>query len=190
MKLIISILGYKLEKKLEYIFNNVNDWLKFAEAKNAALLAFNIGVIVGVARLIEFEFNKILSDLSTAYIVAGLMLLVISSLICLLSFIPRLHIPWISYKEKPNMNRNTLFFNDISSHVPKTYLEECSKKMGEGLPNNTEYLEDLATQIIVNSRIALVKYYLFSGAIWITLSAIVTPVIALLLYFFNKKQTG
>lgn len=31
---------------LETIFSNVNSWLNFAEAKNAALMAFNIAMLV------------------------------------------------------------------------------------------------------------------------------------------------
>lgn len=40
---------------LETIFSNVNSWLNFAEAKNAALMAFNIAMLAvtwGVQRML------------------------------------------------------------------------------------------------------------------------------------------
>ena len=42
-----------LDDKLKDIFTIVNDWLKFAEAKSATLIAANAGLIFGIGRLIS-----------------------------------------------------------------------------------------------------------------------------------------
>tara|TARA_R100000935_G_C2793606_1_gene147126 strand:+ start:260 stop:481 length:222 start_codon:yes stop_codon:yes gene_type:complete len=39
--------------KLDGIFKNVNEWLKFAEQKNAALLLLNGGMIWGITRVLS-----------------------------------------------------------------------------------------------------------------------------------------
>ena len=43
--------GENIEKKLNQIFVNVNEWLKFAEAKNGVLFAFNGAAVIGVLSL-------------------------------------------------------------------------------------------------------------------------------------------
>ncbi|MCP4218773.1 MAG: hypothetical protein GY765_29345, partial [bacterium] len=42
-----------MEERLKSIFANVNDWLKFAEAKNAALVAFNSAIIFAVLSVFD-----------------------------------------------------------------------------------------------------------------------------------------
>ena len=42
-----------MEDKLKDIFENVNNWLKFAEAKNATIVAGNGLLIFGICRLLK-----------------------------------------------------------------------------------------------------------------------------------------
>jgi hypothetical protein len=37
-----------MNEDFKYAFTNVNDWLKFAEAKNAGLIALNTAAIIGI----------------------------------------------------------------------------------------------------------------------------------------------
>ena len=37
-----------MNEDLKFAFANVNDWLKFAEAKNGGLLALNVASIIGI----------------------------------------------------------------------------------------------------------------------------------------------
>lgn len=53
---------------LQKIFENTNHWLQFAEAKNAALIAFNIAVIAAVIGSDLYEKNLSLSS----FLVVGL----------------------------------------------------------------------------------------------------------------------
>ena len=45
-----------ITQQLYQVFNNVNDWLKFAEAKNAMLIAFNGASIFGIIKLLSLDF--------------------------------------------------------------------------------------------------------------------------------------
>ena len=50
-----------MEEKLEKISENINKWLSFAEAKNAAIIAFNGGAIFGLFKMAlqNSEFNNL-----------------------------------------------------------------------------------------------------------------------------------
>ena len=47
--------------------------------------------------------------------------------------------------------------------------------------------KDLSNQIIVNSVIADKKYRAFQKAIWLTLTAVISPVLALLVFLLRVK---
>lgn len=49
-----------MEKRLEFILKNVNGWLKFAEGKNAVLLAANGVFTFGLLKIDGTQNNKIL----------------------------------------------------------------------------------------------------------------------------------
>lgn len=179
-----------MEEKLEFIFKNVNNWLKFAEAKNAALLAFNLGIIFGTLRLYS-NFTHVENDLCWLeyYGILALSLLSVSAIICLLSYVPRMEIPWLKQKEGIELHtKNVLFFGDIALFSPQNYITELAKINGVSAPESGMYLENIASQIIVNSRIAVTKYKMFGYGIWITITAISTPIIALILFLFLASR--
>ncbi len=37
-----------MEERLKYVLSLINEWLRFAEAKNAALVAADTGIVLGV----------------------------------------------------------------------------------------------------------------------------------------------
>lgn len=47
-----------MEERLKFIFANVNEWLRFAEAKNGVLVAFNGAAIWGTLQSLD-EISKI-----------------------------------------------------------------------------------------------------------------------------------
>ena len=65
---------------LEKHFSNVNLWLNFAEAKNAANIAF---VVASIAALFNFKDMNILLYIVCAFFV-------VSGICSLISFVPRL----------------------------------------------------------------------------------------------------
>ena len=49
------------EEQLQKIFTNVNDWLKFAEAKNFGLLSLNAAIVFGFTQT-NFEEGSIIAN--------------------------------------------------------------------------------------------------------------------------------
>ncbi|WP_122639046.1 hypothetical protein [Romboutsia sp. Marseille-P6047] len=91
---------------LKYIFENVNNWLNFAELKNGALLVFLTTVIIGLTQLNLPDDSNIL--IKIFYIVSMIDIL-ISIIILLLSFVPKIS----NIKPKYNANINYLNKNLI-----------------------------------------------------------------------------
>ncbi|KPQ19161.1 MAG: hypothetical protein HLUCCX10_03505 [Algoriphagus marincola HL-49] len=165
----------EIEDKLWKIFANVNDWLKVAEAKNAMLIGFNGACIFAASRIINFT-----DSLFWCYLVIGCILLVGSLIISLLTFVPRLaDLPFSSYS-KTN-SENSFFFEYLKTLTKEQLLEKHFKRPDEGFPTA---LQDLAEQIINNSKISSLKYSYFSVAIWFTIGGIVTPIIGLIVFGF------
>jgi len=163
-----------LEKRLETVFKNINDWLKFAEQKNGALLVLNVGIVWGMTRIVSKAENIIYA----IYVinVLGYIFIVLSAIICLFSFFPILTNQSFkisklkkSYKDhslfimEQSDKDNSLYFGDISKYKDSEYLRLISKKLGIK-KTYTDFEKDYANQIINNSKIAAKKYKLFRYA--------------------------
>ncbi|MEH6462507.1 MAG: Pycsar system effector family protein [Shewanella psychromarinicola] len=155
------------------------DWLKFAEAKNGAVLAVNCAILFGVLRLaLSTEISNIFI---IGYLVQAIIMLAASILVALLSFVPRLDAPfWVTFPSKPG-EVNVLFFGHICTLSPKGYLENFYKinELSEGQFSKID--SQLSNQIVANSKIAYIKYTQFNYSIWLTISALLTPVGGLLI---------
>lgn len=173
-----------VDDKLKYIFSTVNEWLKFAEAKNAALLIFNNAIAFGLLNILDK--NYITSQYIRYYLYLSLCFLVLSIVISLLSFIPKIKIPSISQSEKSSGKDNMIFFSHIAKHSTKEYLNLLYGQHNETYDKENLFQENLTEQIIVNSQIALSKYRFFEIGIWFTLAGIVSPVIALIVFIITK----
>lgn len=156
---VISFLCTELER--------VDKWLSFGEAKNAALVAMNIAVLsVGV----EFKCKSLFLGLRIC--------VVISMLIALLSFWPIMVNKASAIRLKCMKVRqsgaNYLFFSDIATlNNGKSYLDIVKNQYIRVEFDTTEkYKVDLADEIVVNSRIAVVKYGIFRIALVIDIIAI------------------
>ena len=173
--------------KLVYIFQLVNDWLKFAEAKNAIFLAF-LGVSITVLVTYVSAASSIITLSLRTGILASIVLLCISALICAVSFLPKTnleHINWLRAKPS-NKNRqslkdtdNLLYFNDLKKYNPTELLESVNRLYYENkilLPYKKEDL-DIASQIVINSEIASIKFKLSIAVVWtLILSFFVIPI--------------
>ncbi len=174
-----------MDDKLKDIFSIVNDWLRFAEAKSATLIAGNAGLIFGISRLIStFQIEGGL----LAYLLFSIFLCSVSLVICLFSVMPSLKMPWDKKPTGINELDNLLFYGDIAKYTPVAYLEKLATFIGEENIKLNNYHKNIADQIIVNSVIACKKYAYFKNAIWLTLTALVSPVIALLIVWMKKTN--
>lgn len=173
-----------MNKDLLEIHSNTKDWLKFAESKNAMLVAFNAASIYGVSKL---PFLNKSEDWGfwDCYFTIITILLISSVCVCLISFVPRLNFMNLSIAVV-KQNNSVLFFEHLGRSKPKEILENLRKKTGEA--KFSELDEDLAVQIHSLARVASSKYNLFTIAVWITISAYVSPVIAIIFMAYNYRK--
>lgn len=142
---------------LKEIFQNVNNWLMFAEVKHGALIALDTTFILGIiALIVEDEISGIG--------IVGLIIIICSLFISMYSYYPNLKgikDKWlISKRIVPN--RNLLFYKDIFQLSNKEYLERIyinyyNIEISEFAKKELDYAEE----IVVNSRTAMKKYFLF-----------------------------
>jgi len=156
----------ELDKKLDTIFKNINDWLKFAEQKNAALLVLNVGLIWGVSRVIPKGIE--LGNLNYGLNIGGYTCLIISAIACVISFMPVLNDCWFSHGERKNSD-NSLYFGDIAKYEAKSYLKLVISKLPTSGVKHCELDLDYANQITNNAKITITKYKWFGVSSKITI---------------------
>lgn len=170
---------------LNGILDRTNDWLKFAETKNGAFVALNSAIIFGVCRIfisIDQPSNYLMVYVSTA-----IFLLLVSVIVGLLSFMPKLTPPWGAKFPAKGTTTNIFYFGDISALTPATYLKEFYKACEEQ-GSYSEIDNQYSKQIVINSKIAFIKYSQFNIVTWLTISALLTPLGAWLLSLVKNKS--
>lgn len=166
---------------LKDIYAGVVAWLHFGEAKNAALATLNSAALIGVAT-IYFDQEAVPKWIQLWLLAAGGFFL-LSFLICIVSFMPRLTLFSHSGQGTAKKTNNVWFFGHIAHMSVDGFIQNIWEKSGfKTEPNGLA--RDLAQQIVVNSKIAARKYDMFRISLWITLSGLVTPLLALLFYWF------
>jgi|SRR6185503_3013810 len=179
----------EINEDLKYIFTNINDWLKFAEAKCAALLALNLAAIIGLLQA-QSMFSDDVKDGQGILVV----IFSVSSLIVLYSLIPKLNTLIQFYRTIPNLemelkkrkdeNRptlNCLYFGDIACLTEAMYSDLAT---GKPLTDHNSVNQLLIHQIVINAQIALQKYRTFSLAIWITFLGYLFGIVLIFLHRF------
>ncbi len=161
------------------IFENVNNWLKFAEAKNGAIIALNSALIFGLFQVCQDI--KIGNIILIMYVYSAHISLFISIIIAILSFVPKLSYQYTSFS-KPKDSDNLLYFGDIAKYSEKEYTDKLSSMADEITDFDKQYI----SQITTNSKITYVKYKQFELAVWFNISAFLTPIGAIILYFYKK----
>ena len=143
---------------LEKIFNNVNNWLHFAEAKNAALVAFNIATISAIS---EFDFLKSINVLFYSMLIS----ILVSTFISLASFSPIVN--KLALKKEFSGPPNLLLFSYIASlSNSDEYLKELYEKYWNAPETNATQIEkDFCFEIHTNSKIAIRKYSYFKASV-------------------------
>lgn len=179
-----------MSNRHEWILAQANDWLKFAEAKNAALVVFNAAVLVAVVQLV-FEHPPTHSALKlylasmSAFIGGGM-------LVALFSFLPKTSIPLLSAGERPNPRDNLIFFGAAKKYSTQDYLREVNARYGMEQHTNARWEQDIAEQVVTNARIAVWKYTCFKIALWATICGLLTPIagplVFGLLYAWSKTH--
>ncbi len=158
-----------MKDNLKEIFQNVNDWLKFAEAKHAGLIVLNSGTIFGILSI----YGDYKGSISIPWIIASISFLGLSMVISFISLFPILDNK-VQKKTKPD-NPNLFFFKSIALLDESDFKKELLKVDPNFSPGKLE--SDLINQIIINSQITLFKSQLFRTATIITLIGFLIPII-------------
>lgn len=164
-----------IEEKLLDTFNRVNEWLRYAEQKNTGILAFSAAAFAAIIGFLGSSF-KITPEWRTGLFM-GAGLLAVACLLAILSFIPKMK---IIFKDRgaPADTDNLYFYG----HLCKYNGEQLVETMARLYYNNdlnlvTRSNIDIATQIAINSGIAVDKYNIFTVSAWIVLASLLSIII-------------
>jgi hypothetical protein len=151
------------------IFQLVNDWLKFAEAKNAGLVVASgagsaaILTYLGAAQKVPPGWRN--------WLFTSLFFFMVSGAVSLLSFVPRVNRShwaglmheWGQQDEKDNL----YYYGDLCKYDRDGLVVKIKDryKLTDSSNSGSQEPGDVADQIIINSRIAIVKFRLFTIAV-------------------------
>lgn len=146
--------------ELKFIFANVNDWLKFAEAKHGGLIVFNAGFIIGIIS----SYTDIQHLFYKPTILIGVLCFGISAFLSLISQFPTTQN--LFYSKKAISNPNLYFFGHLSSLDNQSFTNAYKAIDTAFTPSNFDH--HLIQQILTNARIAQAKLESFKWASCIT----------------------
>lgn len=166
----------QLEEFFDKQLERINSWLTFAEAKHAAIIAFDIAAIAFVAEM---------RDNYPTFCTIIMLLFIGSSFVSLCSFSP------ITFNRPPKLTDrvnvkklNLLFWGDIAKVKDETqYIHQIIERYFPhcALEKSAQRMcIDLACEIVINSRIANRKYELFKIALCIDVIAFLITAILLI----------
>lgn len=162
-----------LEFFLEEQLDRTGNWLKYAEAKNGVLLTLSLACVT------KFD-GYLKSDLRIGILL--IFLGMISILVCMCSFFPNLN-EKIICKKRMDIEHNLIFYRDISFLTADEYITKLTKRYGLKSSISNAYCKDLASEIIVNSTIAIRKNFLFKIAfIFLSVSVVIFLVYTCLMH--------
>lgn len=152
-----------MKDELKYIFSNVNEWLKFAEAKHAGIIVFNSAIIIGV-----ITSYKDFGHFDKCFSIISIFILGISVFGSLIAQFPETSNFIIRYEniENPNL----YFFGHLAVIKQNNFIDEFKKTFPTFNPDNLD--KQLINQILVNSKIALSKYTIFKWCSYTTIIGI------------------
>lgn len=163
----------KIVSHFENQLERTNYWLSFAEAKNGAIIAINVALIAVLITI----FDKI-----PIFCVIVISCFLVSCTQSLISFIP-------NTKSRLDVNRmisdgelNLLFYGDVASiGTTERYIELIKNRyfLGDEMIPVNKLVYDLASEVLINSRITLKKYNCFKNAVKVDFIALALTIISL-----------
>jgi hypothetical protein len=143
----------------------VNDWLKFAEAKNGGVIGLSSAAIAVLLRYIEGTgANGFLID---GLFIVGSGCLVLSVLFGMTSFLPQTDLLRLKSRRrgKPSRSDNLFYFGHLAKYSARHLAEEVTERYVGSKDISVEDVHvALASQIVINARITVWKLRLFSTA--------------------------
>lgn len=172
-----------MREGLSDLNRNVTEWLKFAEAKNAGLIAL-LSALISLALERASESGDYILQI---YAMWAICCFAVGLALALISFLPKLSIPEVLQdwqKSDTKSGGNCLYFGDIAHMGLDAFRDECKKNVCGFEP--VLGFSVLTEQIHVNSCIAQRKYILFTGGMWFTLMGVFTPIVLLVSFQLRR----
>jgi hypothetical protein len=174
------------EKVLSANLSRVVDWVKYGDAKNAALLTFASAWLGGIGTMLLGAVEKRTPGVIAFLLFVSEVLFLIAAMHALAALLPTtkpqdiLRIPNRGFRrllagaQREPQKPNLLFFGDIRHLEPDLFKVEVSQRYNpKGARLVTEaYVRDLCSQTVVNARIAQRKFDLFDRGVSFVLAAL------------------
>lgn len=148
--------------KLKDIFTNVNEWLKFAEAKHAGLIVLNSGTVFGLLTIQSGMPGWVLM-LAVFFVGASLYT----------SFASMFPLTLKGIEDKKDFDQINVYFSGDLARLGKDDLKQIMLKQMKIQHTFDGMEEDLIQQIIANARVAARKYFLFKVALILLMTGLV-----------------
>ena len=164
----------------------VNEWLRFAEVKNGALITLNAAAVVATHQL--RDWYKPVPDWVSYWSWAATLLFLAAIAVGLASFYSRTKTFGFDLpRHTAGKGGNALFFGHLADMSRTDVLARLVDQ--RDVDREDRYLEDVAEQIIINAKIARKKFALFNFALMLTMAGALTPVGWLLYHwgFCNER---
>ena len=178
-------------------FANINHWLSFAEAKNAAVIALDTALIGIFTRIIVSETVS-QNNCLLIFTIMVLVLIIISLILALFSFLPIMvsgknsilvvynKLINISEYNSIKVDKNYIFYRDIARlEKAENYLEMLTHYYGFPYFDNDQYLNDMAQEIYINSQVTVSKFIYFRLSTSILIGAFGIALVGLLLMLYT-----
>ena len=139
-------------------FNNVNEWLRYSERKNAYLFTA-LAIQITLLKIFDSAFEK------NAFFILSVIFLGVSFLLTVMTFLPETWFSntilfWSESNDRPGQSDNLIFYGHIIKYSVNNYISALEEQYKVKIKGN-KYLEDLCNQIVVNSGIANRKFKSF-----------------------------
>jgi len=165
------------------VLDRIHSQIEFAEAKNAALLAANLAVIVGIGAILATsaidQHSVRMWLFVTCLVLAG------GGLIALWSFLPVFGEERHEYAKGTASAGNLVFWGDIAGVSPEQYIAGVFAALELRYAPGKIHL-DLANQIVITSGIARRKFTIFKPAAVVTAIGGVVPALVLAATWFDS----
>jgi hypothetical protein len=179
-----------LEARLVQLLSMVNDWLKYAEAKNSLVVGLaSAGLVTSLATLPKLIEGSERHSLSLLLLIAGEIALVTSLISSLASFMPRTDLArWVlDHEGKPDGGDNLFYYGHLAKYKPEQLAATLTRRYQPRSARSrvdeqdlSESVVELAEQVVTNARITLWKLRLFVPALITFVCGVVLLTLAVL----------
>ena len=152
------------DPELRFIFSNVNEWLKFAEAKLAGMIVLNSAIIIGILS----SYGTIHDYIDKNAAIIGVIAVGASLFWCIATQLPVLN-KFLSGGRSTG-TLNLYYFGHLANLTQQEFLNEFKRVNPNFSPSLLD--EQLTNQILINACIAKAKFVAFRNAGYLTASGI------------------